>query len=130
MLNPKQICADAAEILQRDGWHQGDFYASPETSPLPDEPAAGYNERQIYEEWLADTSAPVCAMGAIRRAVLGGHVMDVPRGSDRMLILRSADLLAGSIGPLASRLDIPCWNDSKDRTAEDVILAFKQAATG
>ncbi|MGW0682914.1 DUF6197 family protein [Streptomyces sp. NPDC002754] len=128
-MDPKQVCAQAAEIIQRDGWYQGDFYDEPETTRRPDETTEEYIARQAYEDWLAETSAPVCAMGAIRRAVTGGSVMNLPVGSDRMLVLNAADLLAGSVGSLATRLDIPAWNDAPERSAEDVILALKRAAT-
>lgn len=131
MKDPKQICADAAEIIQRDGWYQGDFYPDPQTSWRADETDDEHSDRYLYEDWLADRTAPVCAMGAIRRAVTGGSVMDIMSGAtDRQLVRQAADLLAGTIGPSTTALDVPRWNDARERTREDVILAFKQAAAG
>src|ERR1043165_3462754 len=95
-MNPKQVCAKAAEIIQRDGWHQGDFFPDPDTSWVEDETPEGYASRQEYEYWLAETSAPVCAMGAIRRAVTGSGVMDL-HGPQRGLVQAAAQLLAETL---------------------------------
>ena len=54
-MTPQDVLLKAAEVIERDGWHQGYYYP------------------QNFGDEAADTEAnkhgPACAMGAIRRVI-------------------------------------------------------------
>lgn len=116
-MTPQELLAKAADEIARTG-HCKASYSEP-----------GIDERV----------APVCAYGAMARAVsdgkttcyadLGSHAKT---WSQYRLIEHAAELLAAEIG---NELDSPFgaitrFNDDDRTTGEDVILAMKTAAAG
>ncbi|MFE6222954.1 hypothetical protein [Streptomyces sp. NPDC057854] len=107
----RQALLDAAEIIGRDGWHQGAYY-----------PGHTYGPEAEGSE--AARSAPVCAVGSIRRALWGVACVPLHIYRDpRITVARQAENLLGQhVGD-----EVPNWNDQRERTAEEVILAMKRA---
>ncbi|MFE6846547.1 hypothetical protein [Streptomyces sp. NPDC057686] len=101
-MTPKQILEDAIKVLERDGWHQGSLTAG-----------------------NAEQGGAVCAWGAMGRAATGNAYCYNEN------VVEAADLLAHSLNleglPTSA---IFTWNDAKERSKEDVILAMKKAAHG
>ncbi|MGW6255445.1 DUF6197 family protein [Streptomyces sp. NPDC055085] len=110
-MTPEELLLAAIDIIQRDGWHQGDLYKPPATWKAN-------CWREACDE--AARTAPTCAMGALFRAAHGtSRWVDLTDSA-----LGAVSLLQGHLGtPM-----IPHWNDAPERTAEDVILAMKRAA--
>lgn len=105
MKTPEELLLTAADIIARDGWHQG-HYCAPDGDP---------------------TSSAVCAIGALSRAGTGNAIptseMAWRTSAARSAAQRRLAKVAG-----VTPWDIPDWNDAPERSAEDVILAMKQAA--
>ncbi|OII61170.1 hypothetical protein BJP40_06485 [Streptomyces sp. CC53] len=99
----RNILREAARIIERDGWHQGDFFR--------DDPKTG----------------PVCALGALRRAIASSASGEAVSGK---LYCEAAGLVEKAASEVIPRVVLPAWNDAPERTAEDVILALKRAADG
>ncbi|MFF8831335.1 hypothetical protein [Streptomyces sp. NPDC015131] len=103
-MTPEEILNTAADIILRDGWHQGDTDDG-------------------------DTKhGPVCLMGAIDRAVTGnsrGGVAAISRNGPVPEVNEAVQRVINTI----ARWDIGEWNDHSGRTVEDVLLALKKAAT-
>ncbi|GHG10304.1 DUF6197 family protein [Streptomyces hydrogenans] len=140
-MTPDDILDKALHILERDGWHQGGL-AEYDTSNLDlnlddyDPGEIDDEEEMDYLHWQSMRNAPVCAVGALNRAATGEA-----NGISRLLTFDEAEVLRGVIAQASRRLyeaagidsgvsSIPEWNDSKDTTKEDVILAFKRAWHG
>ncbi|GHG10298.1 DUF6197 family protein [Streptomyces hydrogenans] len=110
----RQALLDAAEVIGRDGWHQGAYYSGHTYGPEADGTEAALH-------------APVCAIGSIRRALWGEACVPLRIwGSPQVRVALHAEKLLGDhVGAC-----VPDWNDKRERTAEDVILAMKQTAHG
>ncbi len=136
MNTPQEVLEKGIEILERDGWHQGALYRTPEPGRLgphrPEVKVDAHREavREYHEaDIVAAETAPVCAMGAVYRAVYG-----TCKSSRMKSSVKSLKLFEGAMKLLNRSLpeggNMPAWNDDPARTAEDVILAFKVAAHG
>lgn len=117
-MTPEEVLEGAVEILERDGWCQGELYVG---SDLPRDD----QWRQTNSE-----SAPACAMGAIYRAAMGtsDSMFFQPHweaGGANDLLSRVFRRMEKAIGDSRS---IAAWNDDRERSKEDVILAMKEAA--
>lgn len=104
------ILRESAEILGEKGWCQ--------------------NVEKNHEGHM-------CAMGAMSRAASKLYPVGEEQGADRANWDARLDLEWSVIAALANVIGlpngrgmnpIPNWNDMPERTAEDVILAFKRAA--
>lgn len=117
---PQDVLREAAEILQRDGWHQGSFYK---------EPLSG----GVNADLEASREAPVCSLGAINRAVYGYAYDGKSHVGYQALDAAKSNLTYWAEKLLMAQIDghpVPHWNDAPERTVEDVILTFKRAAEG
>lgn len=129
----KEIVAKAREVLQRDGWCQGQSHT--------------FEENEHGEEVVVSH----CTLGALDVAVLElnneqseGSVWYTPNGTEAMdLICKEIEKDHGlnyssnmvrqldqegfdAIAP-HDRVHIPSWNDSENTTFEDVLLILKRA---
>lgn len=118
MRTPEEVLNQAREIIETDGWHQGNYIPTPSIDGVdPDEDGARYE--------AALRSGPVCSMGAIHRAMSG--LANTHGGtSDVALYCATLKRLHHATGTPA----IASWNDDRSRTVEDVLLAFKRAVEG
>lgn len=98
----------AADIIDRNGWHQGD----------------------LYDGHQADVGVPVsecrvCAIGAINTAISGQATADLA-GYDLLL----AGLAETCIDEVLDQgwWTVPEWNDAAGRTQDDVTTALRNAA--
>jgi hypothetical protein len=119
------VLASAAEIIQHNGLHQGDFL---------DYEAAEEEGRDVRQ-------VPVCTVGAIRIAA-GADPDDI--GAPVPAIAAFADWLTTSGPPMPTRhasqltpatdladdavSQVGLWNDDAARNAPQVIAALRQAA--
>jgi hypothetical protein len=108
---PQELIDAGREIIERDGWNQGRYYSG-----------MGDPENTLKDELRLAREAPVCAMGALRRALTGDA--SSLRKNDRELLTQARQLLRAEAGTI----NIPSWNDHPERTVEDVLLTFKRAA--
>lgn len=115
-MTPEEILSGAIEVIERDGWFQGNIFQYPD--------ALGPEE---YVE--ASKKAPVCSIGAIYRAAYGRCL--------EINFTEAGEELCASVGVAMNKLKrtlgidgIAHWNDDPARSKEDVILAMKQAANG
>lgn len=98
----QQAAADlraGAEVIERNGWHQGDYY------------------KRV--EGLSIRDCPVCAAGALSVAVAN---LPLPRISNRLTNALQAlqeHVHAFSVGN---------WNDQEEQTAENVIKTIRECA--
>ncbi|MGW7688918.1 DUF6197 family protein [Streptomyces asiaticus] len=104
----------AADIIRTNGHNKGDYYRFPETG-------VGIQ--------LAPAECPVCAAGAISIALTGAPK---PSGHDVPLVEAAARRLLEHLIPGYKRAlaiwDLGLWNDADERTADQVIAAFEDAA--
>lgn len=127
-MTPEDLLLKAAEIIERDGWYQGYYYEMPEGNGISG--TADWYKR----DHAASRTAPVCALGALRRAAYG-HSSYLEGGREPRGLKAAAEKLS-KLMPLTAvereagleHMPISSWNDKPERTAEDVILALKQAA--
>jgi hypothetical protein len=107
-MNRAQIAADcraAADVIERNGWHQGSFFVQDFRKPPQD--------------------CAVCAGGALNIAIHGmpwgsGLMKHVLRYNDAFTVLSAyVDDPAGSVA---------LWNDEPGRTAEEVTAALRGLA--
>lgn len=100
-----QTAADlraAADILERDGWRQGDY---------------------------GTISGCKCAYGALHYVASGGATTDEPDDYDQLGRADSAaQALATHLGLDGGYPRIPDWNDQQGRTSAEVIAALRSAA--
>lgn len=89
-----------------------------------------YDEAQADEENTARKDCRVCAAGAINVAVHGVPSYSVTQVTDeqRELEIRAEEELGEYLG--LDNITVPQWNDDKDRTADEVIAAFRETAAG
>lgn len=119
MKTPEEVLNQAREIIETDGWHQGNYIPTPEPDPGIDAVA----DSARYEAALR--SGPVCSMGAIHRA-MSGLANSPGSARDRHLYATVLTKLHKAAGTPA----IASWNDKRSRTVEDVLLTFKRAVEG
>ncbi|NUQ98250.1 MAG: hypothetical protein HOY79_17460 [Streptomyces sp.] len=118
------VLDEAANVIRRNGWHQGDYY-NPHTSPGSDDPR----------------SCPVCLLGSI--AVAAGQDPEnwIETSQSRDAALAVGRRLGIDLAPGGNPIDfddehdiehLACqvggWNDRDDREAEDVIAVLEAAA--
>lgn len=127
---PEEVIDAAAGIIERDGWYQGDLFPTG-TGFLRD---TGYQERA--------RTAPVCAMGAMYRAVYGVASRTAVLGADKLDQAKSQLFNAAhkkvhdtvvdmSLVDDGLKVDsVPHFNDLATTTKEDVLLLLKRAAHG
>ncbi|MFF8831330.1 hypothetical protein [Streptomyces sp. NPDC015131] len=124
-MTPDDLLRGAIEIIERDGWHQKDYHQHPDIIDI-----AGIEKPTMddwrYQGWLAERTAPVCALGAINRA-RGGTATETAEDSAAWdgAVKRLAAVVAGT--RCHSEIVIPKWNDDPNTSKEDVLLAFKRA---
>jgi hypothetical protein len=107
----------AAEVIERNGWCQGDFFD-------------GSHSDMPYQE------CPVCMVGAINVVLLGQPDASPGKRSDVFPMWRAAlDAVARWIGATISEIDpedtllsIGDWNDAARRSDVDVVAALRAAA--
>lgn len=101
-MDERQALRAAAEYISEHGWCQGATFEGD------------------LGQWMAlRTTPPACALGALSIGTGQGFRYEM-FFSARKLLAKAAGLPNGSA--------IPSWNDHPSQTAEDVILALKQAA--
>jgi hypothetical protein len=102
MATPQEVLEKALDVLQEKGWHQ---------------------------KALHGPNGEVCALGAMRDARI--ELFGPGRDDDNVVYNLAYARLTRAISPEDWRnvVSIPRWNDDPNRTAEDVILAFKTATT-
>lgn len=106
MTTATEVLNRAREIIERDGWSQGDYKAKTTDD--------------------GDEATPVCALGAINRAVSGRADIFAGPGVKPGVYTEVMHRLGSAI----DRENVAYWNDDPHRTVEDVVLAFKRAAEG
>lgn len=126
-MSPEEAIEAGIEIIERDGWHQGGLYDQSGC-------AAG-----SADEMKAAQEAPVCAMGALYRAVFGvaatGLVPVEERTNEKHQLFEEAferlgasvkgmELLTPEGTPVWS---VPYFNDAVAKSKEDVLLMMKKA---
>jgi len=118
-MKPSEILDAAANIVLRDGWHQGTYFAVE-----PEDPQDVQDEK--------NRTAPCCQAGAISRAAYGMAWVTYPRTTDIDLQRLGAHAKAGHyMGQYIRRVHgaTPIeWNDRPERTAGEVVAALRGAA--
>jgi hypothetical protein len=111
-ITPEQTAADCravADVIERNGWHQGGYYFA-EAGKLPGD-------------------SRVCALGAINVVSHGfpwsplWHTAGRERGASLVMAITGYILASGHAGDT-----LVDWNDTPGRTAEEVIAAFRACA--
>ena len=114
-----QILSEAADVIDRNGWHQGELYDA-------EAAAAGKDPKDC----------PVCLMGAIHVAGYGLPTWTgAPGGDEHERLMRCTDRAV--IAAVDHLIDLyagtdmepvlPDWNDAPSRT-RDQVTAFLRAA--
>jgi hypothetical protein len=99
------ILDEAANVIERNGHHKGDYYTD--------------------EGGRAPAACPVCTYGAIHVAAFGEPVPTLDT------IDADGDAATEAIRSLRRHLNttaLGAWNDAPDRTAEQVITTLRSAA--
>lgn len=118
------ILSEAANVIRRNGWCQGDYY-DPYTAPGSDDPR----------------SCPVCLLGSIAVATGNDPENWIETSESRDAVLAVGRRLGIDLAPGGVPIDLDdqhdvehmaCavggWNDGDDREAEDVIAVLESAA--
>ncbi|MFD0902386.1 DUF6197 family protein [Actinomadura sediminis] len=115
MMKPSQILERAADVVERNGLHHGDWILT-----VPDMP---------------EVDCPVCAGGAINVAALGHAEIDADdeaslRGAHRQAYLALARLIVPGVAEETEALieTVARWNDAERPTAEQVVAMLRAAA--
>ena len=123
-----ELLDKAAQIVETDGWYQGEFYR-----PVKYE---GEFETEYQEkDEAARKSAPCCQSGAISRAATGfawlsfrerrefpENVIQAGRRAEGFMNEYVQEVLRFGAGSAVS------WNDQPERTADEVAAALRGAA--
>jgi hypothetical protein len=118
MITPEQALEESINIIERDGWHQGSYFD-------------GSQSTSSEKEWdEAARTAPVCALGALSRAVFGYAMIGAYPDNEDYVELSDVYFTAEKRLKDVVGRHVPHFNDDKDTTKEDVILAIKKAAHG
>jgi hypothetical protein len=125
-MTPDQILLKAADIIAQAGHCKGEYYQAADPGMSA--------ESWAQAEDVAAQSAPVCAIGALRRARFGtaggSHYVTNPASELGQAIARLVTVIGDPPLPDATPEGrIIGFNDAPTTTAEDVILALKKAAT-
>ena len=129
-MKPSEVLDGAANILLRDGWLQGAYYASPSL-------AGGDRSEEEYErlrlvDLEANRSAPCCQAGAISRAAYGYAWLVADAGPPTLGASEArskADFYMSQHLKRALGVNSPiCWNDDSGRTVDEVVAALRGAA--
>lgn len=117
-MKPSEILDKAADIIVRDGWHQGSYF---ETDP---------NATAEEDAELAKT-APCCQDGAILRAVYGTawpttwqHGESDPKKEK----MAADEYMIGYVKKAYGVGSPIAWNDRSTTTKDDVVTALRGAA--
>lgn len=102
------ILDKAADHLNRVGWMQGYLYD------------------EVQAEEKARQDCPACAVGAINTVVYGTPSYPIYEQQIRDTAVAAETVLAEHLG--LGILTIPQWNDDAERTAEQVVQAFRDTA--
>lgn len=115
MMTSSQILERAADVVERNGLHHGDWI-----STVPDMP---------------EVDCPVCTGGAINIAALGHAEIDADdetslRGAHRQAYLALARRIAPNVADETEALveTVARWNDAERPTAEQVVAMLRAAA--
>ena len=108
MKSPAEVLDAAADRIERDGWHQGDFF--------PDPP--NYFDVDDIARILIATPKPCCVSGAL----IAETEHHDPSGVEPAEVLLMQYLGIRWAGQL------PLWNDAPGRTKEEVVAALRAAA--
>lgn len=100
----------AAEVIERNGWHQGDYFNR-------DQEGAGINP--------ADCA--VCTRGAINIVATGGNPVN-DYDVNGVAAAEALDLFLWDTFEAEGRYGIAPWNDAPERTAAEVIAVLREAA--
>ncbi len=111
-MKPSEILDSAANIILRDGWHQGDFYKIPNP----------YTNAEEEEE--ANRTGPCCQDGALQRAVWGRAWHSGRHCKPEFPAYWEArEYMDRHLGQ-----DPIYWNDHLASTREEVVEALRSAA--
>lgn len=115
-MKPSEALDKAVEIINRDGWIQGEYYRTPR--PVQD------HEESVRLDEEAKRSAPCCQRGAVIRALTGTwKSINEMSDPDEKTMLRAH----GYCRQLTNNHPIE-WNDAEGRTKEEVVDMLKRAA--
>lgn len=106
-----EIYRKAADVIRSNGHYKGAYWGRPETG--------------VGVE-LSAAECPVCTVGALS-IVTTGFPTPLHDEADTVIV----DLASRMFGPVneaAAVVRIAEWNDVEERTADDVIELFEQAA--
>ncbi|MEU5477528.1 DUF6197 family protein [Streptomyces mirabilis] len=114
-----EIYLKAAEVIRTNGHYKGAYFEPSPESGVGITPAAA--------------ECRVCIAGALSIAISGDPLPDrdanPERGQYDAIAGRLADLIHIEGDPLLDPVGrLAAWNDTDDRTADDVIAALEQAA--
>lgn len=101
----------AAEVIRANGHNKGAYFTRPES--------------EVGIE-LSAAESPVCTVGALCVAVIGFPVPTCDEVDP--VIVDFASRMFGPVNEAAAVVRLAAWNDDPERTPEDVIAAFEQAA--
>lgn len=103
------VLQGAADILRRNGWHQGDYF-----------------DRDQLDGGRGPDDCAVCLHGAINLAAAGNPENDYHHNSVKATNTL-VDWLWTSLDP-DIYASLSAWNDADGRTADEVIAALEGAA--
>ncbi|MGW3196242.1 DUF6197 family protein [Streptomyces sp. NPDC001118] len=106
-----EIYLKAADVIRTNGHYKGAFY--------------GYGESGVGIT-LTPAESPVCTAGALSMAVEGNPVPS--RDDFNEVVIDFARRTRIAVDPTWPTIAVGDWNDAPERTADDVIAAFEQAA--
>lgn len=133
-MKPSEILDNAANILLRDGWHQGMYYEEVNYT-------GGTAEDYQAASKAANQTAPCCQAGAITRAAFGYAWVGFPKPNELATLhdRRERDAavakangymrdLVFSLGEGEEYTSTVAWNDAPGRTKDEVVAALRAAA--
>lgn len=125
-MTPEELIEKGIEIIERDGWHQGDLYDRP--SWVKGDTMEAYGTRVSK----AARTAPVCGIGSLYRAALGTcatkDVADLERNANGTVLGEAVRMLHQQVVDNGFNNGFGAFNDQPTTTKEDVVLTMKKAA--
>lgn len=134
-MTPQELIEKGIEVIQRDGWHQGDLYKRAGDG-IPKTICSDEFAEWAKRDREAAQTAPVCAIGSLYRAATGFagscYTGDASKPSIDTLITQAANLLEESLRKTvpgeSAFAHVAEFNDANTTTVEDVIQIMKEAA--
>lgn len=114
-MKPSEILDKAADIIIRDGWHQGAYFKVDRNDTAEEDAARAM-------------TAPCCQEGAIMRAAFGSAWPRMWEARTNQEKRKASGYMNAYVQGTTGNYSAIAWNDLSTTTKDDVVYALRQSA--